>query len=53
MFDRISNSIDVIQAYYDQMIDENWTAIVQRIKTECEAAKLEIEELEFQTTEEA
>ena len=52
MLDRIRNSIDVIQVYCDQMIDENWTAIVQRIKTECEAAKLEIEEIEFQTTEE-
>lgn len=53
MFDRIRNSFDLIQTYCDQMIDENWTAIVQRIKTECEAAKLELEELEFQTTEEA
>ena len=53
MFNRIRNSFDVIQFYCDQMIDENWTAIVQRIKTECEAAKLELEELEFQTTEEA
>ena len=53
MFDRIRNIVDVIQAYCDQATDENWTAIVQRIKTECEAAKLELEELEFQTTEEA
>ena len=53
MFDRIRNSIDVIQAYCDQATDENWATIVQQIKTECEAAKLEIEEIEFQTTEEA
>ena len=53
MFDRIRNSFDVIQTYCDTMIDENWTAIVQRIKTECEAPKLDLEELEFQTTEEA
>ena len=53
MFNRIRNSFDVIQFYCDQMIDENWTEIVQRIKTECEAAKLELEELEFQATEEA
>ena len=48
MFDRIHNSFDVIRAYCDQASDENWTDIVQRIKTECEDAKLDLEELEFQ-----
>ena len=52
MFDRIRNTVNVIQAYCDQATDENWATIVQQIKTECEAAKLEIEEIEFQTTEE-
>ena len=52
MFDKISNSFDLIQAYCDQATDENWTIIVQLIKTECETAKLEFEELEFQTNEE-
>ena len=27
---------------------ENWTTIVQRIKSECDAAKLDLEEIEFQ-----
>ncbi len=53
MFDRIRNTVDVIQAYCDQATDKNWTTIVQQIKTECEAAKLELEELEFQANEEA
>ena len=48
MFDNIRNSFDVIQAYCDQATDENWTTIVQRIKSECEAAKLDLEEIEFQ-----
>lgn len=48
MFDRIHNSFDVIRAYCDQATDENWTDIVQRIKTACEVAKLDLEELEFQ-----
>lgn len=48
MFDSIRNSFDVIQSYCDQATDENWTTIVQRIKSECEAAKLDLEEIEFQ-----
>lgn len=53
MFDRIRNSFDVIQAYCDQVSDEDWAVVIQRIKTECAAAKLELEELEFQANEEA
>lgn len=53
MFDKIRDKFNLILDFCDEVTDSNWTDIIQKIQAECETAKLELEELEFQANEEA
>lgn len=53
MFDDIRARFNTIIAYSDVAKDDDWILVLGRIKSECEAAKLELEELEFQMDKEA
>lgn len=51
MFDKIRDKFNLILDFCDEATDANWTSIVQKIQAECDAAKLELEELEYQNSE--
>lgn len=50
MFDDIRNEINLILDYCDDASDANWATVIQKIKFTCELAKFDLEELEYQNS---